>query len=89
MKWGRALLAAGPCGAFVSWAERIAEQASWAPGAREEMGDRGLSSVKEVGRGLGWNQKKKRVAMGRLGCYLGLGFPFSFPFLFQSKLKPN
>ena len=84
MKRGRALLAAGPCGAFVSWAERIAGQAGWAAGAREETGDRGLSSGKEVGRGLGWNQKKKRVAMGRLGCYLGLGFPFPFYFYFLS-----
>ena len=56
----------------------------WATGAREETGDRGLSSGKEVGRGLGWNQKKKRVAMGRLGCYLGLGFPFPFYFYFLS-----
>ena len=84
MKRGRALLAAGPCGAIVSWAERIAGQAerkSGPGGVRAAVGRRGENEPALGWCGPGRGEGEKRAGPG-LSFWAGLSSK-SFPSLYS------
>ena len=93
---GRALLAAGPCGAMVSWAERIARQAERNRAAcgvrvRVSAGPRGACGETSWASLLGPCRRRRGSTGPRgedgLGCFgfgLSLGFGLLFYFYFLS-----
>ena len=94
VKRGRALLAAGPCGAIVSWAERIAGQAErdravCGVRVRVSAGPRGPCGGTSWASLLGPSRRRRGPTGPRgkdgLGCF-GFGSSFHFYFFFFCKL---